>query len=196
MKAKACFNSWSSLALASTLTGMISLSATAQTEPESHSRRNLPYPLVRNPEPRRYNLKWRHLMARFQASVSAEISDNIDLAGRNPEADVSFGPNIGVGLFWPITQVNMLQYLDQGFDVNARSVDNYKETLLMRAVRLRATETVKLLLDRGAKADERTSGFRKTALFLAAYDGSEQIAKLLLKTPTELHLLLLPRKHE
>lgn len=92
---------------------MISLSATAQTEPESHSRRNLPYPLVRNPEPRRYNLKWRHLMARFQASVSAEISDNIDLAGRNPEADVSFGPNIGVGLFWPITQVNMLQ-LDMG----------------------------------------------------------------------------------
>ena len=83
-------------------------------------------------------------------------------------------------------------YLDRGFDVNARSADDGKDTLLMRAVRRRADDSVKLLLERGAKVDERTMTLQKTALFWAAFEGTEASAKLLLEKgadPNALDLL-------
>ncbi|HWN95807.1 MAG TPA: ankyrin repeat domain-containing protein [Methylomirabilota bacterium] len=75
----------------------------------------------------------------------------------------------------------LARHLDGGFDVNARSLDDYKETLLMRAVKRRAEDSVKLLLERGAKVDERSLTLRKTALFFAAYESSEAIVRMLLE---------------
>lgn len=74
----------------------------------------------------------------------------------------------------------LAKLLDAGLDPNARSPDAYNEPLLWRSVRLRQPQTVRLLLDRGARVDERSATFRKTALFQAVYDGSLEIATLLI----------------
>jgi hypothetical protein len=83
----------------------------------------------------------------------------------------------------------LARLLDQGVDPNTRSRDVTKDSLLFRAVRIRATETVKLLLERGARVDERSAHFKKTALFQAAYDGSMEIAKLLLAKGADVNAL-------
>lgn len=100
------------MAVASTLTGMISSSLLAQSV-RDFMQEGSPYPLSVNPEPSRYNLKWGRLMARFHATVAAEFNDNIDLADDHPQDDFSFGPNFDVGLLWPISKANLLQ-LDLG----------------------------------------------------------------------------------
>lgn len=74
----------------------------------------------------------------------------------------------------------LARLLDAGLDPNVRSPDAYQEPLLWRAVRLGQPQTVRLLLDRGARVDERSAVFKKTALFQAAFDGSLEIAKLLI----------------
>jgi hypothetical protein len=75
----------------------------------------------------------------------------------------------------------MQALLDKGLDPNTRlGPPATSEFLLWRAVKLRRTDTVRLLLSRGAKPDERSSGFRKTPLFQAAFDGSRDICILLL----------------
>ncbi len=74
----------------------------------------------------------------------------------------------------------LAKLLDGGLDPNIRSKDHFNEPLLTRAVRLGAVQTVALLLDRGARVDEKSATFKKTPLFQAAYDGRFEIAKLLL----------------
>lgn len=75
----------------------------------------------------------------------------------------------------------MQALLDKGLDPNTRlGPPATSEFLLWRAVKLRRTDTVRLLLSRGAKPDERSSVFHKTSLFQAAYDGSRDICILLL----------------
>jgi len=78
------------------------------------------------------------------------------------------------------TPSKMEKLLDAGLDPNTRSPDAYNEPLLWRSVRLRQPQTVRLLLDRGARVDEKSATFKKTALFQAAYDGSLEIAMLLI----------------
>lgn len=75
----------------------------------------------------------------------------------------------------------MQALLDKGLDPNTRlGPPATSEFLLGRAVKLRRTDTVRLLLSRGAKPDQRSSGFHKTPLFQAAYDGNRDICILLL----------------
>jgi ankyrin repeat protein len=75
----------------------------------------------------------------------------------------------------------MQALLDKGLDPNTRlGHPATGEFLLWRAVKLRRTDTVGLLLSRGAKPDGRSSIFQKTPLFQAAYDGSHDICILLL----------------
>jgi ankyrin repeat protein len=75
----------------------------------------------------------------------------------------------------------MQALLDKGLDPNTRlGSPATSEFLLWRAVKSRATETVRVLLARGAKPNERSSGFHKTPLFQAAYDGNRDICIMLL----------------
>jgi ankyrin repeat protein len=75
----------------------------------------------------------------------------------------------------------MQALLDKGLDPNTRlGPPATSEFLLWRAVKLRRTETIRLLLTRGAKPDERSSNFHKTPLFQAAYDDSREVCIMLL----------------
>lgn len=75
----------------------------------------------------------------------------------------------------------MQALLDKGLDPNTRlGPPGNSKFLLWQAVKLWKTDTVRLLLSRGAKPDERSSGFHKTPLFQAAYDGRRDICILLL----------------
>ena len=60
--------------------------------------------------PREYNLKWGNLTARLQGSVQAEYNDNINLSERNPRSDFVFGPYLGLGFLWPVSERNLLQF--------------------------------------------------------------------------------------
>jgi len=76
--------------------------------------RSGPYPAFYNPEPTRYNLKYRNITARISASAQVEYNDNLTLSENNKESDISFGPDVSIGFLWPITKANVLQ-LDFGF---------------------------------------------------------------------------------
>jgi hypothetical protein len=99
------------LALLSGLSGIISSTAMAQSY--SQEDRLQPSQMRTSGRNQSYNLKWGNLLARLQASVSLEASDNITLDDNDPEGDLGFGPQVDVGFFWPITQANVLE-LDLG----------------------------------------------------------------------------------
>lgn len=73
----------------------------------------MPYPVYRTPERSNYNLKWGELTGRFSLGVQAEFNDNINLSETNPIADMSIGPNFGIGFLFPISKDQVLQ-LDVG----------------------------------------------------------------------------------
>lgn len=113
MKVAALSARWFPCAMVTALAGMSNspvLSAQGVREFPLHAST---YPVMSNPEPSRYNLKWGKLIARFHASVDGEFTDNLNLSSRNREADVSFGPNFEVGFLWPVSRNNSLQ-LDLG----------------------------------------------------------------------------------
>jgi hypothetical protein len=92
--------------------GWISLPAVAQVD-YSFLSRSAPLPRYQTPDPARYNLKWGKLSARLSASVQAEFNDNINLSQNHPTADISIGPQVGIGFVFPISQANVL-HLDFG----------------------------------------------------------------------------------
>ena len=72
------------------------------------------------------------------------------------------------------------ELLNQGLSVDTRNTNRFnKDTLLYFAVRNGAKETVKLLLERGATVDAKSSTLGKTALFQAAFDGRVDLAEIL-----------------
>ncbi|MHB8522296.1 MAG: outer membrane beta-barrel protein [Limisphaerales bacterium] len=78
--------------------------------------RSGPLPPFTTPEVSRYNLKWGDLTARFSASTQTEFNDNINLSQTSPQADLSIGPNLGVGFMWRISKANELHMdLDAGY---------------------------------------------------------------------------------
>lgn len=71
--------------------------------------------------------------------------------------------------------------LAAGLDPNLESGGSgYQYFLLNRAVKYRQLETVRVLLKHGADPNKRTWGYNKTPLFQSAYDGTVEIAALLL----------------
>ena len=73
----------------------------------------MPYPVYRTPERSHYDLKWGKLTGRLSLGVQAEFNDNINLSDTNPIADMSIGPNLGIGFLYPISKEHVLQ-LDLG----------------------------------------------------------------------------------
>jgi hypothetical protein len=94
------------LALISTLA--MNSNALAQS-PSGLSGASPAVPAFQNPEPSRYNLKWRNLIGRFQASVLTEATDNISLSDDDAQSDIGLGPNVGAGFLWAISDANVLQ---------------------------------------------------------------------------------------
>lgn len=76
----------------------------------SRAHPTLPFQL---PEPAKYNLKWGSWKGRLKGSVTAEFNDNINLASVNRQSDFYLGPEVGIGLFYPISHRNLLS-LDLG----------------------------------------------------------------------------------
>jgi hypothetical protein len=92
--------------------GLMSLPVAAQVD-FSFLSQTAPLPRYQTPDPTRYNLKWGKLSARLSASVQTEFSDNINLSQDHPKADLSIGPQVGVGFVLPISPANVL-HLDLG----------------------------------------------------------------------------------
>lgn len=93
---------------------MTAMATTADAQVgEDFLSRTGPTPPYRSPQPHRYNLKWGDLTGRLTATAVAEFNDNINLSQNNPVADISFGPEIGFGFLYPISDRNVLQ-LDVG----------------------------------------------------------------------------------
>ena len=66
----------------------------------------------------------------------------------------------------------LVSLLKAGLDPEIQNDSQRNEdTLLWYAVRHRAPQSVRAILDAGAHVDRLSSGFKKTALFLAAYFG-------------------------
>lgn len=76
---------------------------------EDFLSRTGPIPPYHSPQPQRYNLKWGNLTGRLTGSVVTEFNDNINLSENNPVADISFGPELGIGFLYPISDKNVLQ---------------------------------------------------------------------------------------
>ncbi|MDX1952117.1 MAG: hypothetical protein SFY81_08015 [Verrucomicrobiota bacterium] len=89
----------------------------AQNDP-NYLMRTPPYQVYQTPEPRDYNLKWGRVTGRLHGSLQTEFNDNINLVDERPESDLIFFPHIGIGFFWPLSEVNRLQ-LDLGFGYRA-----------------------------------------------------------------------------
>lgn len=104
----------------------MSLPVAAQVD-YSFLSQTAPLPRYQTPDPTRYNLKWGKLSARLSASVQTEFSDNINLSQDHPKADLSIGPQVGVGFVFPISQANVL-HLDLGVGyrwyVNSPSINS------------------------------------------------------------------------
>jgi long-subunit fatty acid transport protein len=105
----------------------MSLPAAAQVD-YSFLSQTAPLPRYQTPDPARYNLKWGTLSARLSASVQAEFNDNINLSQDHPKADLSIGPQVGVGFVFPISQANVL-HLDFGLGyrwyLNSPSINSF-----------------------------------------------------------------------
>lgn len=83
---------------------------------EDFLSRTAPAPPYRSPQPQRYNLKWGKLTGRLHGTVVAEFNDNVNLSSSNPVADISIGPEIGIGFLYPISDRNVLQVdLEAGY---------------------------------------------------------------------------------
>lgn len=67
----------------------------------------LPFPSA---EPRPYNLKWGRISGRFEGSLHTEFNDNINLSNLEPEADLSFGPKVGLGFVWPLKRNQVMEF--------------------------------------------------------------------------------------
>lgn len=95
------------------LLGLTMHSANAQIN-RGYIMQTGPYPVYATPETANYNIKWGKMIARFNANLSAEYSDNINLSETNPRSDFSIGPFVNVGFMYPLSQENLLQF-DAGF---------------------------------------------------------------------------------
>ncbi len=83
---------------------------------EDFLSRTAPMPPYRSPQPQRYNLKWGKLTGRVHATVVAEFNDNVNLSSNNKVADISIGPEFGIGFLYPISERNVLQVdLEAGY---------------------------------------------------------------------------------
>lgn len=72
--------------------------------------RSAPYLTFNEPPKRDYNLRLGPLNGRFFGSMQVEYSDNINLAETGAAADVYFYPNFGIGIQWPLSAQNLLEF--------------------------------------------------------------------------------------
>ena len=79
----------------------------AEAQPRSRSSAYLPFSET---EPARYNLKWGSLRGRVDGSVQIEANDNINLANKGAETDLSIGPQVSVGFVWQATRDQVMQF--------------------------------------------------------------------------------------
>jgi hypothetical protein len=89
------------------------LSGWAQQIQYDHSflMRTSPMPTFNDmPDARDYNLRWGPLTGRLHGSMQVEFSDNINLDEQNPQSDVYFYPNIGIGFQWLISPQNTMEF--------------------------------------------------------------------------------------
>ncbi len=78
--------------------------------------RTAPYLPMGSGEPADYNIKWRRVTARLRGSLQVEYADNLTLTEEDARGDVFLGPSLGAGIFWPVSQHNLLQFdLDVGY---------------------------------------------------------------------------------
>ena len=98
---------WGWLAGLSLLASVVGAAAEAgQRTQYSRTSPQLPYT---SPSPVKYNLKYGKLTARVTGSVDVEYNDNIDLAEKNGQSDLSVGARMGVGFRFPVTEENIMQ---------------------------------------------------------------------------------------
>ena len=91
------------------LVPLVCASALAQSENEIVMRTQ-PALIFSEPPKRDYNLRLGPVNGRFFGSIQMEYSDNINLSAIDPQSDVYFFPNFGVGFQWPLSPQNILEF--------------------------------------------------------------------------------------
>jgi hypothetical protein len=98
-------------------TVLISIVPFAQTPPPSthiDTPRFLaatPYrPALHANEPREHNIRHGNVTGRLEGSVQTEFNSNVDLSENDGRNDISVGPFVSAGLFWPVNENNTLEF--------------------------------------------------------------------------------------
>lgn len=65
-----------------------------------------------------HNLELGPVMFRFAAGLGTEYNSNVHNRNTNPEDDIIFRPSIGTGMFWPVSDKNML-FINADFGYSA-----------------------------------------------------------------------------
>ena len=65
-----------------------------------------------------HNLKAGPVMFRFTTGLGTEYNSNVNYQNENPEGDVIFRPSVGTGIFWPVSDKNML-FVNANFGYSA-----------------------------------------------------------------------------
>lgn len=81
---------------------------------ESIDIRSSPYLPFPEPNPAQYNIKIGLLKARLKGSVQGEFNDNINLSDDGETSDISIGPYVGVGLYYPVNDEDVLEFNLEG----------------------------------------------------------------------------------
>ena len=118
--------------------------------------------------------------------LGEQFQNRLDLIGPQRGADEAAAPPVTkrqkiIRFLRAIDNGNfetVLQAIDEGADVNAKSCD---KTALMEAVISGRTKIVKLLLQKGADPNLEDECTRETALMFAVYQGLTDIVKLLIE---------------
>jgi len=129
------------------------------------------------------------------AYIISIMYDNFDVFNFLINKEKRLTKNINKKVFMPIFllaakygSVKIVNYfINEGIDINTKD-DNQKKTALMWAVIFNRIETVKLLIEKGAKIDEKDINRgeeNNTALMLAIHYNRTEVVKLLLDKITE-----------
>lgn len=109
---------------------MVTSEAIAQGN-SAYLNRTSPFLPFNAPEPSDYNLKLGKLTARLRAGTQVELNDNIFITEKEAESDIAFGPYVGAGFLWPLSQENILHFdigLGYRWYLDHRDLDSFSIT--------------------------------------------------------------------
>lgn len=80
----------------------------------------------------RYNVKAGPVKMLFNVAMQGEYNSNINVSDTNPISDFILSPRVGMGVYWPITKLNRMNFITQiGYDYYLRNPNYGGQTILI-----------------------------------------------------------------